>query len=135
MFSSFFMYLTISVSEWWMLNTEWVMNGVTRSKGDCVMLPSILEAEVIDSAIWTNKTGMINNNNIGAKTIFSYLSMLWNNSEFTCTILLGQANIHRRSRKSSLVVVSSNEIPTYIINIYILYIYIHLYTYYGYGYR
>ena len=51
LFSSFFMYLTISVSEWWMLKTGCVMYSDVRAKGESKRLPSMLDGELTDSAI------------------------------------------------------------------------------------
>ena len=57
LFSSFFIYLTISVSEWWMLKTGCVMKGDVLAKGESKRLPSILAGESMDSAIWARLFG------------------------------------------------------------------------------
>ena len=57
LFSSFFIYLTISVSEWWILKTGCVMKGDVLAKGESKRLPSILAGESMDSAIWARLFG------------------------------------------------------------------------------
>ena len=55
LFSSLFMYLTISVSEWWILKTGWDKKPEVLSNGDVVILPSTLEADWMDSAIYKRR--------------------------------------------------------------------------------
>ena len=51
LFSSFFIYRTISASEWWILKTGWVIKAEVLSKGLFTIVPSKVIG-VTSSAIW-----------------------------------------------------------------------------------